>query len=239
MAEFVSDCPRCGARKSTHDVFSSVIVGTQYRWMQIVELSCICRTCRRMSIHLVSRKEPKDEHDKFFKDVGSINTTSTFAGSLNQIVDFKRHVSVWDTATLPTPEHLPLEVEQVVKEANRCMSANCWNAASAMYRLALDLVTKALLPESGEPASKIRRSLGLRLDWLFDNDKLPPALRELAHCVKEDGNDGAHVGILTKENAEDLQDFAYRLLDRVVSEPKRLELAAERRIARRNGGNGQ
>jgi hypothetical protein len=54
--------------------------------------------------------------------------------------------------------------------------------------------------------SKQRRDLGLRLPWLFDNGLLPADLRELAHCIKEEGNDGAHAGTLAKEDAEDLLD---------------------------------
>jgi hypothetical protein len=66
-----------------------------------------------MSVQLVSRKEAKDEHNKFFHEVGSINTTSVFVGSLNLIVDFKRHISVWDKASLSPPEHLTSEVAEV------------------------------------------------------------------------------------------------------------------------------
>ncbi len=81
--------------------------------------------------------------------------------------------------------------------------------------------------------SKVRRDLGLRLPWLFDNGILPEALRELSSCVKDDGNDGAHEGTLKKEDAEDLLDFTYALLERIYTEPKRLQLAKERRLSRR------
>lgn len=47
------------------------------------------------------------------------------------------------------------------------------------------------------------------MEWLFDNHLLPESLRGLAECVKDDGNDGAHEGILDKAAAEDLEDFAY------------------------------
>jgi hypothetical protein len=58
-------------------------------------------------------------------------------------------------------------------------------------------------------------------------------LRELASCVREDGNDGAHAGTLSKEDAEDLLDFTCALLERLITEPKRLELAEARRNERR------
>lgn len=106
-----------------------------------------------------------------------------------------------------------------------------------MFRLCIDLVTKPLLPDDtngAQPNSKTRRDLGLRLQWLFDNGRLPSSLRELAKCIREDANDGAHVGTLTPEDAEDLLDFTIAVLERLITEPRRLQLAEERRMARRS-----
>jgi hypothetical protein len=69
--------------------------------------------------------------------------------------------------------------------------------------------------------------------WLFENNRLPSTLRELAKCIREDGNDGAHTGPLIKIDAEDLSDFTTSLLERLFTEPKRLELAENRRAMRR------
>jgi hypothetical protein len=103
-----------------------------------------------------------------------------------------------------------------------------------MFRLVIDLSTKSLLPPAEEPPNaKIRRSLGLRLEWMFDNGRLPSDLRELADCIKEDGNDGAHDGSLSKNEALDLRDFTFSLLERLYTIPKRVELAAARRNERR------
>jgi hypothetical protein len=115
------------------------------------------------------------------------------------------------------------------------MAIGCYNAAGTMFRLCIDLATKAMLPE-GEadgPNQRIRRSLGLRLPWLFDSSILPEALRELSACIKDDGNDGAHEGTLSKKDAEDILDFTGVILERIYTEQKRLELAKERRDARR------
>lgn len=102
-----------------------------------------------------------------------------------------------------------------------------------MYRLCLDIATKSLLPSEGEPNSKTRRSLGLRLSWLFDNGALAEDLKLLADCVQQDGNDGAHDGTLTKEDAQDLHDFCVEMLRRLYTEPARLKLAKDRREQRR------
>ena len=106
-----------------------------------------------------------------------------------------------------------------------------------MFRLCLDLATKVLLPPE-EPViaglnSHIRKNLGPRLGWLFEHKHLPENLKELSNCIKEDGNDGAHDGTLTKHDAEDIQDFAVALLERLYSEPEKILLAKARREQRR------
>jgi len=55
----------------------------------------------------------------------------------------------------------------------------------------------------------------------------------LSAAIREDGNDGAHQGTLTKEDAEDLLDFAKALLERVFTEPEKIKLAEKRREQRR------
>ena len=73
----------------------------------------------------------------------------------------------------------------------------------------------------------------MRLPWLFANGKLPADLHDLSTAIKDDGNDGAHQGTLTKVEAEDLLDFTKALLERVYIEPKKLQLAKERQQQRR------
>ena len=102
-----------------------------------------------------------------------------------------------------------------------------------------DVATRPLLPDqtasegTRQPNSKERRDLRLRLQWLFAHNLLDASLKELAKCVREDANDGAHVGSLSKEDAEDLLDFTTALLERIVTEPRRFQQAEARRLARR------
>jgi Domain of unknown function (DUF4145) len=130
---------------------------------------------------------------------------------------------------------VPDNIARVFREGATCLSVECWNAAGTMFRVCIDLATRSMLPE-GDVAglnNKVRRDLGLRLPWLFDNGKLPADLRDLSTAVREDGNDGAHEGTLIKQDAEDLLDFTRALLERIYTEPTRLALAKERREKRR------
>ena len=115
------------------------------------------------------------------------------------------------------------------------MAVGCFNAAAAMFRLSLDLATKSLLPcKAVEDLDyQTRRFLARRLTWLFDNKKLPEALRELSSVVKDEGNTGAHDGTIDEAAAEDLIDFTERLLTHLYTEPAKLRLAKERRAQRK------
>jgi len=172
--------------------------------------------------------------EPFLEQFGGL---SGFKGSLNEIVRIERHISAADKATEPPPEHVPQHINEVFSEGTKCLAIGCYNAAAAMFRLCLDFATHDLLPKDGTqgPPAKVRRSLGLRMTWLLDNGTLPEALRELSTCIKEDGNDGAHEGTLTQIDAEDIKDFTLVLLERLYTEPARVRLASERRLARRKG----
>lgn len=157
-------------------------------------------------------------------------------GSANDLVRVERHISLQDRPTVQPPDFAPEAIEAAFVEGARCLSVNCFNAAGTMFRLCVDHATIGVVPEADVDGlnAKIRRSLGLRLAWLFNHGRLPEALRDLSHCIKEDGNDGAHAGTLGKVDAEDLLDFTTALLERLYTEPKRLQQAKERREARRN-----
>ncbi|MBQ0804310.1 MAG: DUF4145 domain-containing protein [Sulfitobacter sp.] len=155
--------------------------------------------------------------------------------SLTDVLEFERVITSLDRSTNSPPEYLPDDIELIMREGNKCLSAQCWNASAAMYRLALDMATKSILPVDGEPNAKVRRSLGLRLEWLFDTGRLPNDLKPLAECVQQDGNDGAHDGTLSELDAADLHDFSFELLRRMFTEPERIAIAERRRAERRNG----
>jgi len=167
------------------------------------------------------------------------NRILQYEKSLNNVFDVDRYASLRDINSIKSPDFSPKEISSIFNEGATCLSVGCYNAAGTMFRLCLDLATRPLLPDSTDqtltqPNNRQRRDLGLRLPWLFDQGKLPSALQPLADCIREDGNDGAHTGLLQKPDAEDLLDFTIAVLERLYTEPERLRLAQERRIARRD-----
>jgi len=213
----------------TFDLVNQLPTVVHYNWQQNWEAFCICRNCFRSTVFVLEQKEYGDS------DFLEKNKLCNIDFSVNQVVQIKGHISQKDEIAEQPPEHLPDEINSIYIEGAACMAIGCHNAGATMFRLCIDLATKSMLPEADEAGlnNRIRRSLGLRLEWLFKNNKLPQALEELSSCIKEDGNDGAHEGTLSEEDAADILDFTYVLLERLYTEPKRLELAKARREARR------
>ncbi|HIV77003.1 MAG TPA: DUF4145 domain-containing protein [Candidatus Sphingomonas excrementigallinarum] len=235
MAEFVADCPRCSTRGVTF-VVRGDMSSKPNEWATVIEAFSICRICGGGSIGVFH-----------VRNNGRVTLEATHSGKLSSgngmLLDHYRFQGFLIPSTnlnINTPDHLPKNVDQCFREGATCFTVGAWNASAAMFRLALDLATKDRLPdkeaEEGGPNAKQRKVLFDRLEFLFGAGLLPSDLRELADCIREDGNDGAHDGTLTKADAEDLIDFAEALLERVYTEPARIELAKARRIERRSGG---
>lgn len=230
MAIMVNDCPRCGSQRVTFNIQDGNYIQDRHIGfnitIKIYELYCICRQCMRGTIFIA---QPSAEQKTF----EGVEWRSAF--NLNAIGTITGTVGPADLKVSPPPEFLPEKINDAFIEGAKCLSVGCYNAAATMYRLCLDMATKELLPPEGqEPGSRIRRSLGLRMGWLFDNQVLPQAMRDLAECVKDDGNDGAHDGLLDKTSAIDLEEFTYVLLERLYTEKARLEEAKLRRQKRHN-----
>jgi hypothetical protein len=229
MSELVADCPRCGSQKITFDVRAANFIGENYGWQTHWEAFGICRHCSRSTVHVLVQSEHIDAINRLRIGKELLQTVAT----LNNCFSSSRYVSLSDRDPEPPPDHLPEDIDKAFREGAKCLAIDCPNAAATMFRLCVDLATRKLLPPEGEPSHKVRRDLGLRLPWLFKNGLLPQGLEKLSHCIKEDGNDGAHAGTLIPEDALDLRDFTYELLERLYSDPKKLELAESRREQRR------
>lgn len=230
MAEILFDCPRCKAKQVTFNFLSEVQISIDSNSSYFFEAFCCCRICRKSSVLLLRGK--CYAVDKILLQYGSL---SKYPEGLNSIFEVQRYLSLADMAVDAPPDYVPLTIEKAFNEGAKCLSVGCYNAACAMFRLCLDLATKELIPVDDAVGlnAKIRKSLGLRLGWLFDNGQLPVALRDLSSCIKEDGNDGAHDGSLEKLDAEDVKDFTYILLERLYTEPARVKVASDRRLSRR------
>lgn len=229
----VSNCPRCAAGKMTFDVSSHNHIFTQYGWQQWYEIFCVCRNCSKATVFKISQITSNNGVDiHTFRDPKSI---MNFRVSLNKAFKIEGYINLRDNNIRSAPESVPDNIKIIFEEGTSCISIKCWNAAGSMFRQCLDLVSKSFLPkeEVNGLTGYIRSKLAPRLRWLFENGFLPKDLQELAECVREDGNDGAHDGTLSEAESLDLLDFTEALLERIYTEQQKLEEAKKRRTSRR------
>jgi hypothetical protein len=163
-----------------------------------------------------------------------------FAGHWDQLAQYAGYVTAVDESIPDVPEHLPNDVHTAYKEALVCISANCANAAGAMFRLSLDLATKQLLDEvKGNGAEDIPRvvqsRLADRIKWLIEHTHVPLRLQPFADEVRLSGNDGAHDASLNMDDALDLRDFTEAYMQEMFTAKGRLAAVEARRKARREG----
>ncbi|MDN5106790.1 DUF4145 domain-containing protein [Aliarcobacter butzleri] len=224
MAEIITDCPRCGAKITSFDIKGSNTIDIIAGWKYTLELFCICRACKNGTIFVVSQKGYHDE----------ITNIVSKKENINDLIDILKYINVKENSTEKPPLYLPEDINEIFQEGITCKSVECYNASATMFRLCLDKATKDLVPNEDTNGlnNKIRRSLGLRLEWLINNNYISKSLEDLMSCIKDDGNDGAHEGIVTKEILEDIYEFTYILLERLYTEPKKVQLAKERREER-------
>jgi hypothetical protein len=107
-------------------------------------------------------------------------------------------------------------------EAFRCFSVNAWRATVAMARRAV----QAAALEQGAPDKKLQ----LQIDWLDEERKITPQMREMAEEIRLSGNDGAHpdkdgLKDVDREQAEAVLIFLEDFLRHLYQVPARLERA--------------
>lgn len=221
----------------TADMFALAVTSTDLggnpnHW----ECAGVCRRCNRSSVYKLDRRDERYAQEQISRLRGDLNQ---FSGHWDQLVACSGYVTLVDQSIPDVPAHLPLEVETAYKEGLICMSVKCANAAGAMFRLSLDLATKQLLNElksngsvEGVPRNAQDR-LADRIVWLIENGHVPQRLKPLADEVRLTGNDGAHDGSLTMDDAFDLRDFSEAYLEEMFTVRGRLATAEARRRARR------
>jgi Domain of unknown function (DUF4145) len=152
--------------------------------------------------------------------------------------DYEAHYPVGkpdDTVAEEIPEHIKPDF----KEALRCLFVDAYNATAEMCRRALE----ASCIDLGAPSDKV---LDKMIDWLADQRKITPFLKDAAHKIRLGGNKGAHppedgplslapaiaavadpdapeaVGVIGKEHALAIVEFTRQFFHNVYVGPKQL-----------------
>lgn len=133
-------------------------------------------------------------------------------------------------------EEIPDHIRPDFREAFRCFWVNAYNATAEMCRRAVE----ASCLDLGAPEKDV---LEAQIDWLEQQRKITPFLRDVAHKVRLGGNRGAHPGIaspvaragsaptatvqsasvVTRDHAKAILKFATEFFHHVYVVPKQLD----------------
>lgn len=223
---FGGDCPRCRQSHTTFDILA--VKQVDWKSWPSFETFLVCRNCHRSSIALLRQNEIGMD--------SPLAIEGHYANSFFVLTKWVFEIPGCRAA----PPYVPESVERIFTEAANCAAIGAFDAAGTMFRKVLDVATRVITPEPGSgvtsapPNWKTYKDLRLRLDWLFANGTLGPALRDLSSCIHEDGNDAAHdVTGINEAEADDLGDFAKLILEALYTVPGQIEENRRRREERR------
>ena len=141
-----------------------------------------------------------------------------------------------DIAELP-PD--PPSLRTAYREAIRAKDANAHLAAAAMFRRALQVITRELLgAKPGNLANELKEVVGTTYNGVV----ITQTFADVAYIIKEAGNQGAHPDKdpdlleFTPQDAEDLQDIFMELVTELFIVPAAKEKARADFLVRRKIG---
>ncbi|WP_343648298.1 DUF4145 domain-containing protein [Stenotrophomonas maltophilia group sp. vghtpe118] len=184
----VRDCPHCSATNVAMQPIALVSKGNTR--------STAAFSCNRCSEILCIG---------FFHPANSTNWVMSFLGDFDRYIKQTKSSIVIEYPKkdrLTAPASVPQAVERsFVQGLDNARRGNT-DAAASMFRKAIDAATRELDP------SLAGKMLAKRIDLLADDGKLTTDLKEWAHLIRLDGNQGAHDDEeLTAAEVEQLEEF--------------------------------
>ena len=127
---------------------------------------------------------------------------------------------------LDIPRYLPEEIKRDYKEAGDCMRQGSFTAAGTMFRKVLERTTTELAVASEEKINLKGMTLKDRINKLANQQLIPPAMRDWAHQIRDDGNKAAH-GEVEQAHATLMKHLTKLFLIYVFTLPEVVRLARD------------
>lgn len=122
----------------------------------------------------------------------------------------------------------PPTLRKAYRQAIRAMDANAHSAAAAMFRRALQVITRDILgAQPGNLANELQSLIGTK----YNSVTLTNDFSEIGYIIKEAGNQGAHPDEdpdlldFTQQDAEDLQKIFMELVSDLFIVPEAIQKA--------------
>ena len=208
MAEFVSNCPHCRTEKMAFGCHGQTKVGSggaNSYWNTL----CVCRKCERGIVVMFSQSHSRVDPMSCDGDP----TNSGFGV-----------IAIYPAPSkIEAPYSVPDGIADNYREGENNFERNNFTSAGMMFRRVLDRSTKRLAP------SQKGKKLYHRIEWLANEQKITTELKDLAHFIRDDGNDASHEDEeFTEESARQMKDFTYLFLMYTFTLPQLVEDARKK-----------
>jgi hypothetical protein len=126
-------------------------------------------------------------------------------------------------------EHLPPEVSGLYDEARNCLAVHAHHAAVMIGR---KILMHAAVAQGAEEGKRFVEYV----DYLRDNNLVPPGSRAWVDEIREIGNDANHeISEISEDRAKAVVDFVAMLLQLLYQFPERARQSVATRKAREQG----
>lgn len=213
MATIVCDCPHCGAKRMTFKIQNEYL---RPETPQQIIIGASCGACAMPIVALFH------SHN----NLAAIQyRTADYDGNLmghgHQIYLQSVYPHTFED---DTPKDIPESVRKIFIQAAASLRAKHYDAASGMYRKAMELALKEFSPDI--EAWKIEK----RIDQMAVEHRITPELKAWAHELRLDGNDGMHgLEEANKDTVDQMHEFCKFLLIYLYTLPAQVKAAQTRR----------
>ena len=124
---------------------------------------------------------------------------------------------------IEVPYSVPDGLADNYREGENNFARKNFTSAGMMFRRVLDRATKRLA------SSQEGKKLYHRIEWLANEHKITPELKDLAHFIRDDGNDASHEDEeFTEASARRMKDFTRLFLMYTFTLPQLVEDACRK-----------
>ncbi len=204
MAEMVLTCPYCASARMTFDFIGQHL---SERELRIWKTFWVCRNCEEGVV--VNLSGP----DRF--SPGDCRGDPRDGG-------FYMHAIRPEPQRILAPACVPDDIARDFKEATDNLRRKNWTSSGMMFRKVLQRSTSRLVPE--DSGLKDMR-LVQRIDALDERRLITPAMKDLAHRIRLDGNEATHEEDeeFSEQQAKWMKDFTELFLIYAFTLPARIE----------------
>lgn len=202
-------CGWCGDRTHMALQTEPKVVPSREGYVYTATFRCSSETCQRLSI-------------------GSFWRRASYSNPKVEMV--KEPGLEWEPKSIRRPsfEHVPRQIAETASEAHACLSISAYRGSVALAR--------AVVEATAKDHNIVKGPLVAKIDEMYNQSLIRDITRELAHEIREGGNEIAHGDLadepMPPEDAQAIVALMDEILEEVYQGPARMLALQKSRLER-------